>query len=126
MNLAIAYRAGGDPLSSVDVHVSDQVVCDGSPAVVLGRLPTEFDVLSSDFVRHEAPRFGGHVEHVDPPTGLEGAGLTGQSDGVNPSVAGAVGLKENVFLESAVNIGTKFGARGFLKLAKIDRHNRNI
>ena len=63
-------------------------------------------MLGPDLVRHEVPRFGGHVEHVDPPTGLEGAGLAGQPDGVDPSVAGAVGLKENVFLESAVNIGT--------------------
>ena len=89
------HSAGGDPLSSVDVHVSDQVVGDGSPAVVLGRLPTELDVLSPDLVRHEVPRFGGHVEHVDPSARLEGPGLAGQPDGVDTGVAGAVGLEKN-------------------------------
>ena len=60
-------------------------------------------MLGPDLVRHEVPRFGGHVEHVDPTARLEGPGLAGQPDGVDTGVAGAVGLEKNAYVCASVD-----------------------
>ena len=91
--------AGSDPLPAVDVHVPDQVACDGSPSVVLWRGPAQLDVLRSHLIHVHVAGLAGDVQHVHVGRGLEGSRLADQLDGVAACVSSSVSLEDSIIRE---------------------------